>query len=95
MEQHYLPRDPFEVFVGGDDAPLVVGGPYAVRTSMPEGAGYDRFHVTAMCSPTRAALLTGRNNRSMGVVPRVLGQAPGLLRSAPQDAAVVTCICAT
>jgi hypothetical protein len=26
-----------------------------------EGISYNRFHTTAMCSPTRAALLTGRN----------------------------------
>jgi arylsulfatase A-like enzyme len=27
-----------------------------------EGIAYNRFHTTAMCSPTRAALLTGRNH---------------------------------
>src|SRR5215510_3018849 len=27
-----------------------------------EGISYNRFHTTAMCSPTRAALLTGRNH---------------------------------
>src|SRR5688572_18377007 len=26
------------------------------------GISYNRFHSTAMCSPTRAALLTGRNH---------------------------------
>lgn len=30
------------------------------------GALYNRFHTTAMCSPTRAALLTGRNHHSAG-----------------------------
>jgi arylsulfatase len=28
-----------------------------------EGISYNRFHTTAMCSPTRAALLTGRNHQ--------------------------------
>jgi Sulfatase len=27
-----------------------------------EGLRYNRFHTTALCSPTRAALLTGRNH---------------------------------
>lgn len=31
------------------------------------GLRYSNFHVTAMCSPTRAALLTGRNAHAVGV----------------------------
>ncbi|MFN8050001.1 MAG: arylsulfatase [Acidimicrobiales bacterium] len=31
------------------------------------GLRYNRFHVTALCSPTRAALLTGRNHHSVGM----------------------------
>jgi arylsulfatase A-like enzyme len=30
------------------------------------GISYNRFHTTAMCSPTRAALLTGRNHHRVG-----------------------------
>ncbi|MGA1018829.1 MAG: sulfatase-like hydrolase/transferase, partial [Phycisphaerales bacterium] len=30
------------------------------------GISYNRFHSTAMCSPTRAALLTGRNHTKVG-----------------------------
>jgi hypothetical protein len=30
------------------------------------GLRYNRFHVTAMCSPTRAAMLTGRNHHAVG-----------------------------
>jgi len=30
------------------------------------GIAYNRFHTTAMCSPTRAALLTGRNHHRVG-----------------------------
>jgi arylsulfatase A-like enzyme len=35
-----------------------------------EGLRYNRFHTTALCSPTRAALLTGRNHHlaSFGVI---------------------------
>src|SRR3954447_24446495 len=31
------------------------------------GLSYTRFHTTALCSPTRAALLTGRNHHSVGM----------------------------
>jgi arylsulfatase A-like enzyme len=31
------------------------------------GVRYSNFHVTALCSPTRAALLTGRNHHSVGM----------------------------
>lgn len=32
-----------------------------------EGLRYNRFHVTPICSSTRAALLTGRNHHAVGV----------------------------
>ncbi len=32
-----------------------------------EGLRYNRFHVPALCSPTRAALLTGRNSHAVGI----------------------------
>src|SRR5215467_187802 len=31
------------------------------------GLRYNQFHTTALCSPTRAALLTGRNHQSVGM----------------------------
>ncbi|MGE0880938.1 MAG: arylsulfatase [Acidimicrobiia bacterium] len=31
------------------------------------GLRYNRFHVTALCSPTRASLLTGRNHHAVGM----------------------------
>jgi len=31
-----------------------------------EAIGFNRFHTTAMCSPTRASLLTGRNHHRIG-----------------------------
>ena len=31
------------------------------------GVKYSRFHTTALCSPTRAALLSGRNHHTVGM----------------------------
>jgi len=31
------------------------------------GLRYNRFHVTSLCSPTRAAFLTGRNHHAVGM----------------------------
>ena len=31
-----------------------------------QGLRYTNFHSTALCSPTRAALITGRNHHSVG-----------------------------
>ena len=44
------------------------------------GLTYNRFHVTAVCSPTRAAMLTGRNHHrvGMGGDRRVPGSVPRL-----------------
>ncbi len=53
------------------------------------GLRYTRFHTTALCSPTRAALLTGRNHHSVG--SGVIGEAgtgfPGYSGIIPASAA--------
>jgi arylsulfatase len=43
------------------------------------GLKYRRFHTTALCSPTRSALLTGRNHHSvgMGAITEFATAAPG------------------
>jgi arylsulfatase A-like enzyme len=43
------------------------------------GLRYTRFHTTALCSPTRQALLTGRNHHSvgMGAITEIATAAPG------------------
>jgi arylsulfatase A-like enzyme len=57
----------------GFSAPSTFGGVIptpALDRIAAEGLRYTRFHTTALCSPTRAALLTGRNHHSVatGVV---------------------------
>ncbi|SDL11630.1 arylsulfatase [Siphonobacter aquaeclarae] len=44
-----------------------------------QGLRYTNFHTTAICSPTRAALLTGRNSHSvhMGLFPNTAIGTPG------------------
>ncbi len=44
-----------------------------------DGLSYNRFHTTALCSPTRQALLTGRNHHSagMGGITEIATSAPG------------------
>ena len=44
-----------------------------------EGLRYNEFHTTAICSPTRAALLTGRNHHmnNMGAITEIATAFPG------------------
>lgn len=39
----------------------------AIDALATNGLRYNRFHVTALCSPTRACLLTGRNHHAVGM----------------------------
>lgn len=39
----------------------------AIDALAASGVRYNRFHVTPLCSPTRAALLSGRNNHAIGM----------------------------
>lgn len=57
-----------------------------------EGLVYNRFHTTALCSPTRAALLTGRNHHSCGtgVIIEMGTGFPGYTGIIPQSTALVS-----
>ena len=56
-----------------------------------EGLRYNRFHTTAICSPTRAALLTGRNQHAVrtGNVVDMATPFPGYWSNIPRSAASV------
>jgi arylsulfatase A-like enzyme len=66
----------------GFAASSAFGGPCATPTAerlARDGLKYNRFHTTALCAPTRAALLTGRNHHTvgMGVITELATSAPG------------------
>jgi len=55
------------------------------------GLRYNRFHVTAICSPTRACLMTGRNQHAVGMgwlADLTLGS-PGYTSRIPKSAATL------
>ncbi len=54
-----------------------------------QGLRYNRFHTTALCSPTRQALLTGRNHHSagMGCITEMATSAPGYSSILPKNKA--------
>lgn len=74
IEPSRLPADaPNILIVLIDDAGPGLPGTYGGEVHTPNldriekaGISYNRFHSTAMCSPTRASLLTGRNHHRVG-----------------------------
>ena len=79
----------YSTFGGGIPSPTI-------QKLADEGLRYNRFHTTALCSPTRAALITGRNHHTCstgvitetatgydgytGVIPRGCGTVAEVLR---------------
>ncbi len=66
----------------GFGASSTFGGPCETPTADRLAGGglrYNRFHTTALCAPTRQALLTGRNHHSvgMGSITETATSAPG------------------
>lgn len=57
-----------------------------------QGLKYTRFHTTALCSPTRAALLAGRNHHSCGtgVIIEMGTGYPGYTGILPKNTALVS-----
>src|SRR5687767_13551233 len=66
----------------GFGASSAFGGPVSMPNAerlAAKGLRYTRFHTTALCSPTRAALLSGRNHHSVGMggITEFATSAPG------------------
>src|SRR6476659_8524385 len=66
----------------GFGASSAFGGPCRTPTAERLAGGglkYTRFHTTALCSPTRAALLSGRNHHAVGMggITEIATSAPG------------------
>jgi arylsulfatase len=76
----------------GFAASSAFGGPCSTPTAERLATGglrYNRFHTTALCAPTRAALLTGRNHHTvgMGVITELATSAPGYSSIRPNTCA--------
>ncbi|MET3650640.1 arylsulfatase [Dyella japonica] len=76
----------------GFGMPSAFGGPVhmpTVEKLAGEGLRYNEFHTTALCSPTRAALLTGRNHHmnNMGSITETATAFPGDTGQRPNNIA--------
>jgi arylsulfatase A-like enzyme len=76
----------------GFGASSAFGGPIHTPTAELLAAGglkYNRFHTTALCSPTRQALLTGRNHHTVGMggVTEIATGSPGYSSVLPNSCA--------
>jgi len=76
----------------GFGASSAFGGPVEMPTAerlANNGLKYTRFHTTALCAPTRQALLTGRNHHSvrMGSITEMATSAPGQSSIRPLETA--------
>ena len=74
----------------GFGATSAFGGPCQTPTAEKLAAGglkLTRFHTTALCSPTRQALLTGRNHHSVGMggITEIATGAPGYCSVLPNS----------
>jgi arylsulfatase A-like enzyme len=78
----------------GFGASSAFGGPIHTPTAerlAARGLKYNRFHTTALCSPTRAALLTGRNHHTVGMggITELATSAPGYTSVMPKSCATI------
>src|SRR5262245_5528251 len=86
------------LFILYDDTGLAAWSPYGGRINMPtldrlaaNGLTYTQWHTTALCSPTRSTLLTGRNHHlnGMAAITEAATGFPGANGRLPDQAATV------
>jgi arylsulfatase len=103
-DSHFPPIEPLRPPAGAPNVLVVLiddcgfgatsafGGPVETPTAehlAADGLKFNRFHTTALCSPTRAALLTGRNHHAVGFggITEMATSAPGYNSMIPNSAA--------
>ena len=99
VEPRRLPSDAPNILVilmddFGPALPSTYGGEVNTPTlsALAEtGVSYNRFHTTAMCSPTRASLLTGRNHTRVGngQISAIANDFDGFSGTIPKSSATV------
>ena len=86
------------LFILYDDTGLAAWSPYGGRINMPtldkiaqQGLMYTNWHPTALCSPTRSTLLTGRNHHLNGMagITETASGFPGSNGHIPKETATV------
>jgi arylsulfatase A-like enzyme len=94
LDEASLPQSPNVVVVLLDDVGYAQFGCYGSDIATPtfdrlaaNGLRYSNFHTTALCSPTRACLLSGRNHHSngMGRIVEVAAGFPGYNATIPKE----------
>eukprot|EP00437_Effrenium_voratum_P008265 CAMPEP_0181421594 /NCGR_PEP_ID=MMETSP1110-20121109/13176_1 /TAXON_ID=174948 /ORGANISM="Symbiodinium sp., Strain CCMP421" /LENGTH=797 /DNA_ID=CAMNT_0023544659 /DNA_START=73 /DNA_END=2466 /DNA_ORIENTATION=- len=98
-ERKLLRKDaPNIVLIMNDDvgfgAPDTFGGPIhtpSMSRVAKAGVTYNRFHTTAICSPTRASLMTGRNSHAVGSgqITEAASGFPGYTGIIPKSASTI------
>ncbi len=99
VEPRRLPDDAPNILIvliddGGSGQPSTFGGEINTPTMdriVDDGIAYNRFHTTALCSPTRASLLTGRNHHrvSTGIITEFANEWEGYTGRIPKSSALV------